>query len=93
MAKHEYDFIGWATRNDIRCADGRTIRHNAFIDNDGKRVPLVWNHNHSDIDNVLGYAILKNEDSVDEKADELIALANANGGSDNIGIVLWEVFK
>lgn len=63
MAKHEYDFIGWATRNDIRCADGRTIRHNAFIDNDGKRVPLVWNHNHSDIDNVLGYAILKNEDN------------------------------
>lgn len=63
MAKQEYDFIGWATRNDIRCSDGRTIRHNAFIDNDGKRVPLVWNHNHNDIDNVLGYAILKNVDN------------------------------
>lgn len=62
MAKQEYDFIGWATKNDIKCSDGRTIRHNAFIDNDGKRVPLVWNHNHNDIDNVLGYAILKNVD-------------------------------
>ena len=62
MAKREYDFTGWATRNDIKCSDGRTIRHNAFIDNDGKRVPLVWNHNHNDIDNVLGYAILKNVD-------------------------------
>lgn len=63
MAKQEYDFIGWATKNDIKCSDGRTIRHNAFIDNDGKRVPLVWNHNHNDIDNVLGYAILKNVDN------------------------------
>ena len=62
MAKRKYDFTGWATRNDIKCSDGRTIRHNAFIDNDGKRVPLVWNHNHNDIDNVLGYAILKNTD-------------------------------
>ena len=61
MAK-QYDFTGWATRNDIKCSDGRVIRHNAFIDNDGKRVPLVWNHNHNDIDNVLGYAILKNTD-------------------------------
>ena len=61
MAK-QYDFTGWATRNDIKCSDGRVIRHNAFIDNDGKRVPLVWNHNHNDIDNVLGYAILKNAD-------------------------------
>ena len=63
MAKQEYDFIGWATKNDIRCSDGRTIRHNAFADNDGKRVPLVWNHQHNDIDNVLGYAILKNADN------------------------------
>ena len=63
MANQKYDFIGWATKNDIRCSDGRTIRHNAFADNDGKRVPLVWNHNHSDIDNVLGYAILKNVDN------------------------------
>ena len=61
MARQEYDFVGWATKNDIKCSDGRTIRHNAFADNDGKRVPLVWNHNHNDIDNVLGYAILKNE--------------------------------
>ena len=63
MAKQEYDFIGWATKNDIKCSDGRTIRHNAFAANDGKRVPLVWNHQHNDIDNVLGYALLKNEDT------------------------------
>lgn len=63
MAKQNYDFVGWATKNDIRCSDGRTIRHNAFADNDGKRVPLVWNHQHNDIDNVLGYAILKNDDN------------------------------
>lgn len=62
MALQQYDFVGWATRNDIKCSDGRTIRHNAFADNDGKRVPLVWNHNHNDIDNVLGYVILKNAD-------------------------------
>ena len=63
MARQEYDFVGWATKNDIRCSDGRVIRHNAFADNDGKRVPLVWNHNHSDVDNVLGYVVLKNVDN------------------------------
>ena len=42
----KYDFSGWATRNDLVCADGRTIRHNAFEDCDGKTVPLVWNHQH-----------------------------------------------
>lgn len=56
----KYDFSGWATINDIRCSDGRTIRRNAFKDCDGKRVPLVWNHNHNDPNNILGYAVLKN---------------------------------
>lgn len=57
-----YDFGGWATKNDLRCSDGRTIRHNAFKDNDGKRVPLVWQHQHNDPTLVLGYADLKNMD-------------------------------
>ena len=58
--KKKYDFSGWATRNDIKCSDGRTIRHNAFIDDDGREVPLVWNHQHNDSFNVLGHAILEN---------------------------------
>ena len=56
----DYDFSGWATRNDIRCTDGRTIRQNAFADQDGIEVPLVWNHQHNDPDNVLGHAVLEN---------------------------------
>lgn len=59
----KFDFGGWATRNDIKCSDGRTIRKNAFADCDGMEVPLVWNHLHDDPDNVLGHAMLKNEDS------------------------------
>lgn len=54
------DFTGWATRNDIQCSDGRTIRRNAFIDNDGETVPLVWNHSHESAENVLGHALLEN---------------------------------
>ena len=57
-----YDFSGWATRTNIRCNDGRTIRHNAFKECDGKKVPLVWNHKHDDPFNVLGHAILENRD-------------------------------
>lgn len=56
----KFDFSGWATRNDILCADGRTIRRNAFKVNDGKTVPLVWNHQHNDPDNILGHALLEN---------------------------------
>lgn len=56
-----YDFSGWATRNDLRCADGRTIRKNAFADCNGKTVPLVWNHNHSGPECTLGHVLLKNE--------------------------------
>lgn len=58
--KKNYDFSGWATRNDLKCADGRTIRRNAFADQDGKIVPLVWNHNHGDLDEVIGHALLEN---------------------------------
>ena len=54
------DFSGWATRNDLRCSDGRTIRRDAFKDDDGREVPLVWNHNHNSPDLVLGHALLKN---------------------------------
>lgn len=61
----DYDFCGYATRNNIRCSDGRTIMKNAFADDDGKRVPLVWNHQHNDPTNVLGHADLENrEDGV-----------------------------
>lgn len=56
-----FDFSGWATKNNLRCSDGRTIRENAFADNDGQTVPLVWNHQHNDSFNVLGHALLKND--------------------------------
>lgn len=61
----KYDFCGYATKNDLKCADGRVIRRDAFKDNDGKEVPLVWNHLHSDPTNVIGHAMLENrEDGV-----------------------------
>ena len=56
-----YDFSGWATRNDLKCADGRTIRRDAFKHNDGDVVPLVWNHQHDDPFNCLGQAALENK--------------------------------
>lgn len=58
----DFDFSGYATRNDLLCSDGRTIRKNAFMDNDGKEVPLVWNHQHNDPGDVLGHALLENRD-------------------------------
>ena len=60
--KRNYDFSGWASRNDLKCSDGRTIRRDAFKDNDGMIVPLVWNHDHNDPDNVLGHALLENRE-------------------------------
>ena len=61
----EYDFSGWATRNNIECSDGRTIMKDAFKDNHGQKVPLVWNHQHNGPDNVLGHVLLENrEDGV-----------------------------
>lgn len=59
MAKKKYDFSGWATRFDIKCADGRTIKPGAFDDCDGLTVPLVWSHDHYSPMNVLGHALLK----------------------------------
>lgn len=56
----QYDFSGWATVNDRKCSDGRTIRQNAFAGNDGQTVPLVWNHQHNEASNVLGHALLQN---------------------------------
>lgn len=57
-----YDFAGWATVNDVKCSDGRTIRRNAFADNDGETVPLVFQHQHNDPENVLGHCLLENRD-------------------------------
>ena len=54
------DFSGWATRNDLKCSDGRVIRRDAFKHDDGIKVPLVWNHQHNDPRNVLGHAWLEN---------------------------------
>ena len=56
----QYDFSGWATKNDIECSDGRIIMKDAFIENDGKKVPLVWMHQHNDPTEVLGHALLEN---------------------------------
>ena len=58
----KYDFSGWATKNNIRCSDGRTILRDAFKHNDGQTVPLVWNHQHNESANVLGHAVLENRE-------------------------------
>lgn len=69
----KYDFSGWATRNNIRCSDGRTILRDAFKDNDGQKVPLVWNHRHNDPSEVLGHALLEN------RPDGVYAYCSFNG--------------
>lgn len=68
----KYDFSGWATRNDLVCTDGRTIRKDAFVHCDGKTVPLVWNHLHNEPDNILGHALLEN------RADGVYAYCSLN---------------
>lgn len=60
MGAEKYDFSGWATRNDLKCSDGRTIRKDAFKDCDGLVVPLVWQHYHDEPDNIIGHALLEN---------------------------------
>lgn len=60
MDYQEYDFGGWATRNDLLCGDGRTIRKDAFKESHGQTVPIFWNHDHGDINQVLGHALLEN---------------------------------
>ena len=63
MATKKYDFGGWATRNNLLCSDGRTIKKDAFKECDGEVVPLVWNHNGSNgPENILGQALLHNRD-------------------------------
>ena len=57
-----FDFSGWATRNNLKCSDGRTIRKDAFKDNNGQKVPLVWNHQHNEPFNILGHALLENRE-------------------------------
>ena len=58
----KFDFSGWATKANLKCSDGRIIRQDAFKDNDGQKVPLVWNHKHDDTAQVLGHALLENRD-------------------------------
>lgn len=71
-----FDFSGWATRNDLLCGDGRTIRKDAFKENDGCEVPLIWNHKHDDPNAVLGHAILENRnDSTEKKCSRAVFLA------------------
>ena len=62
MSRKNYDFAGWVTKNDILCADGVVIKHDAFKHNDGEKVPLVWNHDYNNPTNVLGHIVLENRD-------------------------------
>lgn len=62
MELNKCDFSGWATRVNVKCSDGRVIKHGAFADDDHKYVPLVWNHQHNDVTNVLGKAFLEHRD-------------------------------
>ena len=73
MPSKMWDFSGWATKNDIKCSDGRTIRHGAFSDDNGKTVPLVWNHRHDDVNEVLGHALLE------ERPEGIYAYCSFNG--------------
>lgn len=72
MATFDYDFSGWATKNNYLCSDGRTIKPNAFKENHGQIVPLVWQHNHKEAYNVLGHALLEN------RADGVYAYCSFN---------------
>ena len=62
MTKKDYDFAGWVTKNDIKCSDGVAIKHDAFRENDGQKVPLVWNHDYNSPNNVLGHVLLQNHE-------------------------------
>ena len=75
----ECDFSGWATKNDLRCADGRIIRKGAFKSNDGKKVPLVWNHQHNSASDILGHAYLENRN---EGVYAYCKFNNTNAGKD-----------
>lgn len=62
MRPKNFDFSGYATKFDLKCSDGRVIKHGAFSDQNGKKIPLVWNHQHNDPSNILGYGILEHRD-------------------------------
>lgn len=74
-----YDFEGWATKNDLKCSDGLTIRRDAFKVDSGKKVPLVWNHQHNAVADVLGHAVLENRD---EGVYAYCSFNNTSGGRD-----------
>ena len=101
MSRKKYDFSGWATRNDIKCADGLTIRQDAFADCDGVTVPLVYMHDHKDPENVLGHAILENrEDGVycygsfnDTEKGEMAKVLVAHGDITSLSIFANNVVK
>lgn len=90
----DYDFSGWATKNNIKCSDGRTILKDAFKQNDGQKVPLVWNHQHNDPSEVLGHALLENrEEGVyayckfnDTESGQTAKSLVANGDVDKLSI-------
>ena len=92
--KKDYDFGGWATKNNIKCSDGRTILKDAFKQNDGQKVPLVWNHQHDDPNEVLGHAVLENrEEGVyayckfnDTESGQTAKSLVANGDVDKLSI-------
>ena len=95
MNKNECDFSGWATKNNLVCSDGRRIKKNAFIEDDGKIVPLVWNHQYDSIDNVLGHALLENrEEGVYAYGffNDTEAGQNAKKAVDNGDIVALSIF-
>ncbi|MBP5595059.1 MAG: phage major capsid protein [Pseudobutyrivibrio sp.] len=101
MSRKKYDFSGWATRNDIKCADGLTIRQDAFADCDGATVPLVYMHDHKDPENVLGHAILENrEDGVycygsfnDTEKGEMAKALVAHGDITSLSIYANQLVK
>ena len=90
----DYDFSGWATKNNVMCSDGRTILKDAFKQNDGQKVPLVWNHQHNDPSEVLGHAVLENrEEGVyayckfnDTESGQTAKSLVANGDVDKLSI-------
>lgn len=81
----EYDFAGWATRNDLQCSDGRTIRRGAFKDSNGKTVPMVWSHRHDDVKQVLGHALLE------DRKDGVYAYCKLNNTEN--GLAAKEIIK
>ena len=101
MSRKKYDFSGWATRNDVQCADGLTIRQDAFADCDGITVPLVYMHDHKDPENVLGHAMLENRDDGvycygtfnDTEKGEMAKVLVAHGDITSLSIFANQVVK